>query len=233
VKHHQYPSNRSSLKLREAPVTTHRVPLILFLAFAPILLAAGVVWGNAPIFQPTLDVRGAAQVRFEDIDKYPEQAFYLRYWVGEDDNHLTEIIVEVKDAKPVTLNAKNGMMCSAALVLAFDNQRAKDDPELKFLDDPTQEIGRQYIRLPIKQQPKEGALTTYRVRLKDGELTVEAVDATWTAPRVWALSLVGALCVAGLGLWLARRRRTVRATRENNGTEAEAGRSVDTGSGPL
>ena len=60
---------------------------------------------------------------------------------------------------------------------------------------------------------KEGPVTTYRIRMIDGKLTVKAIEekegsqATPPPPpsSTWVLGVVGTLSIAGLGLWLLRR----------------------------
>jgi hypothetical protein len=97
----------------------------------------------------------------------------------------------------------------------FD-QRAKDDPSLKWLTDKTDGVLYISIDSPVtvgKVSDKEVPVTTYRVALKDGKLSAELVKddkRSEAAPEgplpMWAFAIVFAFSLAGLGIWFARRR---------------------------
>jgi hypothetical protein len=196
-------------------VTIYRVQFAAFMGFGVSLLAVGLVQGNAA--PPPFYTKGDAQVSFEEIDKYPEKVFYLRYKTRDDSDHLNHVLVEIKDPKPVKLDAKNGSLSSDVQLLAINRDTfeklAKDDAKLTFLRSGTAGVAAATMRLPVPTPDKERPLATYRVQLKDGKLTLEAVEEKKgslglpSLPPASVIGLAASLCVAGFGLWCVRHRR--------------------------
>jgi hypothetical protein len=165
-------------------------------------------------------------VRFEGVDKYPEYIFHLVVlWRDADKQSL---LVEVKEAKILPLQfsgkdvPKDHTPYASLLLKAMKRvdfaKRAKDDPKLSWLDRNPEGVLAVRLEPPVLTVPiaqKEVPVTTYRVKLSDGELRAEKVggDKSGTAfpggllPQ-WAFGLTSSLSLAWLGIWLARRGTT-------------------------
>jgi hypothetical protein len=159
------------------------------------------------------------RVSFEGIDKYPDQVFLLRYLTFTGGPGKTPYsLVEVKDGNPFNLNAQRRLINVQLLTMKRDDyeKRAKDNPPSKWLDDKTEGVVVAKLATPPTTAPstvKEAPVTQYRVEFKDGKLTAEKLEEKKGSlasppglPPVWAVGLVGSLCVASLGLWFVRRR---------------------------
>ncbi len=158
------------------------------------------------------------RVSFDGIDQYPDQVFYLRFITfSGGPNGVPPTLIEVKDSKAFNLNAQRRLTNMQLLTMNRDafNKLAKDDAKLKFMNDKTEGVVAANLKAPPTTAPvttKEGPVTTYRVKLKDGKLTVEPVEekkrsqALPKVPPLWVVGIVGSLCMAALGLWFTRRR---------------------------
>ncbi len=163
------------------------------------------------------------QVSFQGIEKHPNYVFYLCYWTflaGPEgpEGTVRHTPIKVKDSNPFTLKVERGVAYSKLLALDrndFD-KRAKKDPSLKWLTDETEGVLGAVVFPPPSKAPdhgKEAPVTTYDVSLKEGKLTVELVpdaNRSMTAPAGLLSTLAAGIgistCLAGLGLWLTRRK---------------------------
>jgi hypothetical protein len=160
------------------------------------------------------------RVSFEGIDKHADYVFHLRYLTfSGGPGGVPHRLVEVKDARPFNLNAERRLMNMSLLAMPrqeFD-KRAKEDPSLTWLTDKTEGVLQAGVTPPSTTAPagsKEVPVTTYRVAIRDGKLTVEMVEdhkqGEATPPPglwpVWVLGVVSACCLAWFGVWFARRR---------------------------
>ena len=160
------------------------------------------------------------RVSFEGVEKQADHVFYVRFLTFTGGPGKTPYrVMEVNDAKPFNLKAERRLINMSLLAMdrkEFD-KRKNEDPSLKWLTDKTAGVTAASFNAPStvgKVSQTEVPVTTYRVTLKDGKLTAELVkdakrgDATpGGLLPVWAFGLVGALSLAGLGMWAARRRR--------------------------
>lgn len=189
----------------------------LALALAGSLLLAAVSSADVPLPKNLKYVD--PRVRFEGIDKLPDQVVFLRYltFSGGPAN-VPYKVVQVKDDKPFNLNAQRRL--SNMQLLALDrkefDKRAKDDPSLKWLTDKTEGVQHAAVATPSTTAPansKEVPVTTYRVVFKDGKLAVEVVEdkkrseAPAGLAPVWVLGIVASVSLAWFGIWFTRRGR--------------------------
>ncbi len=162
------------------------------------------------------------RVRFENIDKFADQVFCLRFQTfngGPGGTPYT--VIEVKDTNAFNLKAQRRIINMQLLTMNRDDftKRAKDDPSLKWLNDKVDGVSAANMTAPSTTAPssvKEAPVTTYRVQLKEGKLKVETVEEkkgsllTPGRPRVWVIGLAGSLLLTSLGLWFVRRRPQAR-----------------------
>jgi hypothetical protein len=158
------------------------------------------------------------RVAFEGVEKHPDYVFHLRFKTfagGPVGVPYTR--VEVKDDKAFGLKAQRRIIDFKLLAVERKEfeRRAKADPTLAWLTDPAD--GVQAAALPTpptvgKADDKDVPVTTYKVTIKDGKLSVEPPPRFKGAPPGPRSSApgpaVGAAAAVGLawfGLWWTRR----------------------------
>lgn len=158
------------------------------------------------------------RVRFEGIDKYPDQVFYLRFltFTGGPGG-VPYKLVAVKDTKDFALGAQRRLINMQLLALERKEfeKRAKEDSSLKWLTDKSEGVLAARVNTPstTARRNEKPPVTTYRVTLEDGKLKVEQVQSKKTSdatpiravPMV-AVGLALTVSLSWLGIWLVRRR---------------------------
>ncbi|HZZ80485.1 MAG TPA: hypothetical protein VFE62_18420 [Gemmataceae bacterium] len=181
------------------------------------LMMVGAVSADVPLPKDKkyIDPR----VKFDGVEKYADHVFYLRFLTFTGGPARTPYTLrEVKDGKPFALNAKRRII--NVTLLAMNRKEfaklSKDDASLKWLSDKTEGVVTANVIAPStvgSADLKEAPVTTYRVELKDGKLSVEMVRDTKRSDAgplpMWGFGLVLALSIASLGIWFARRRSTL------------------------
>ena len=159
-----------------------------------------------------------ARVSFQGVENHTDYIFYLRVPpIIHPVRSRTHYLIEVKDSKAFNLDPTR---LADIKLLAMDrkeyDKRVKDDPSDNWLTPETKGIlSAKVTPLPATAPAdvKEAPVTTYNVSIKEGKLTVELVpdakrsDAAPTGlVPTGVAGLVIALCMAGMGLWLTRRK---------------------------
>lgn len=158
------------------------------------------------------------QLAFEGVGKHPDTVFYLRFktFTGGPAG-VPYTTIEVKDDKAFVLKAQRRIIDFKLLAVERKDfeRRAKDAPTLAWLSDKA--TGVQAASLPTPttvgdKTLKELPVSTYKVTLKDGKLSVEPPSPFKTAtPRTsapvanWAAGILAAAGLAWIGLWWTRR----------------------------
>ena len=186
---------------------TRRVLLILSVIFS---LAAAA---RADIPLPKNLTNVDPRVKFDGVDSYPEQVFYLRFhsFTGSPAG-VPHTLLRVKDTKPFNLNAQRRLsnLELIAIPKADFEKFAKDDPTLAWLHKKTEGVLRAETEAPSTVAPanKEAPTTVYRIHITGGRLTVARAamkSSLESDPPIWMAGLFGALAIAAGGLWMARR----------------------------
>lgn len=189
------------------------------IAILTALFSAAATYADVPLPKDLKYVD--PRVSFEGVEKHADHVFYLRFLTfSGGPAGVPHRMMEVKDGKPFNLNAQRrlGNLYLLAMERKEFEKRKSEDSSLKWLSEKTEGVKAAFINAPStigKVSETEVPVTTYRVTLKDGKLTAELVkdakrgDATpGGLLPMWALGVVSALSLAGLGVWAARRRRS-------------------------
>jgi hypothetical protein len=157
------------------------------------------------------------RVQFQGIEDYPDHIFYLRFKTFSGGPGGDSRLIKVKDSQPFPLNAQRRLMYMS--LLAMDRkkftQRAQEDPGLTWLKGESKDVLSALVQEPSTVAPAsitKSPVTSYRVSLKDNKLSVErlpddqaiAGGGAWLDAR-WGIGIGQFGCLAGLGVWFARR----------------------------
>jgi hypothetical protein len=163
------------------------------------------------------------QLRFDNLDDYPDYRFYLQYRRGDGNPFAAPLqIVEVFSGKPAPVAGEGRRVADLALLAAPRDQALPD-----FRRDtrgPAPEFPG-FLRATNLEEPATTVsvldatsyyLTPYRVAVRDGKLEVTALreEAVYPGGRAgrallpyWpAAAALAATVLAGAGVWFVRRR---------------------------
>jgi hypothetical protein len=192
---------------------------LTLLALCLALAAASLASADVPL---PPDVKYVTpRVRFEGIDKYADYVFFLKYYSGQGNPFASPPkYIEVKNTEAFDMTGGRRIVNVQLFAVAREDAaklQAKD-ASLAWLSDKTPGVVVASVIAPSTTAPasvKEVAVTTYRVKLEEGKLTVEKLPADKKRTEAPAgdrlpLAIIGTALAASLalfGLWLARRRR--------------------------
>lgn len=193
--------------------------MMRFAACVTVLLAASSLRGDIPL-PPNLQYVDPV-VKFEGVAKLPDYEFRLRFtsFSGAPTGIYSYLVVP--DSKAFNLNAARRLGPMQLLALKRDEfQRLeKEDPSLKWLTADTPNVLAAEVPSPSTVGPagKPAPVTSYRVSLQNGKLSVEPIVEKTTekvgAATPWATWVSGvaiSLACGGFGLWTVRNRRAPR-----------------------
>jgi hypothetical protein len=193
-----------------------RRPILLALCLALI----GLSRASADVPLPPDLKYVTPRVRFEGVDKYADYVFYLKYYSGQGNPYASPPkYIEVKNTDAFDMTGGRRLVSVQLFAVAREDaaRLLAKDSSLAWLSDKTPGLVVASVIAPSTTAPasvKEVPVTTYRVTLADGKLTVEKVAADKKRTEAPAdrlpLVVVGTALAASLalfGLWLARRRR--------------------------
>ena len=181
------------------------------------LMVASVASADIPL--PKDQKYITPRVRFEDVDKYADQVFFLRYHSGAGNPYAgPPTILEVMNAEAFEMKVGRRLASVQLFAVPRDEAaklRAKD-PTLAWVSDKTPGLLVSKVDSPStvgSVKDKEVPVTAYRVKIKDGKLTVETLpsEKRGEAPADGRLPLVVfgtlvSMSVILFGLWFVRRR---------------------------
>ena len=185
-----------------------------------VLMAAASVRGDIPL-PPNLQYVDPV-VKFEGVAKLSDYEFRLRFTSFTGAPTGVYRYLAVPEGKAFNLKAERRLGPIQLLGLKRDafERREKEDPTLQWLTDETPGVLAADVPTPPTTGPAKQPVpvSSYRVRMKDDKLIVEAVDApkdekkVGAAPRwsTWVSGIALSLACGGFGLWAVRNGRTAR-----------------------
>lgn len=178
-----------------------------------VLSAASSVRGDLPL--PPNRKYIDPIVRFEGVAKLSEYTFRLRFTTFTGGPTGDYRYLPVPDGKPFNLHASRRLADMQLLALKRDEfeRREKEDSTLRWLTDETPNVLAADVPIPSTTGPinEPVPVTSYRVSLRDGRLTVDRLPAekkvSVAPPRsTWIAGIALSLAVTALGYRAFHRR---------------------------
>ena len=181
-------------------------------------VALSPAWADAPL--PKNLKYATPRVRFDDLDKHAEYAFFLKYNSGRGNPFASPPYrMELKNGE--VFEMKGGRRIAGMQLFALPRDDAEKlkakDPTLAWVNEKTEGLLKANVIQPSTTAPadtKEVPVTAYRAAIKENKLTVEILPRDQKRSEAptenpFRLTMVGICLAASLalfGLWAVRRR---------------------------